>query len=111
MPNIKAAEKWVRQTGKRTQRNLDTKTKLKTLFKKAVVTGTDELLEVVESQIDKAATKGIIHKNKAARKKSRLARAVKAAAAQPTKTAKPTRSKAKPAAKSKAKAKKKTASA
>ena len=36
MPNIKAAEKWVRQTEKRTKRNLDIKTRLKTLFKKAV---------------------------------------------------------------------------
>ncbi len=35
----------------------------------------------VESEYDKAATKGIIHPNKAARKKSRLARAIKAAAA------------------------------
>ena len=35
MPNIKAAIKWTLQTEKRTQRNLDVKTRLKTLFKKA----------------------------------------------------------------------------
>ncbi|MEA2784081.1 MAG: Ribosomal protein, partial [Candidatus Eremiobacteraeota bacterium] len=35
MPNIKAAVKWVRQSEKRTLRNLDAKTRLKTLFKKA----------------------------------------------------------------------------
>ncbi|MGB8267833.1 MAG: 30S ribosomal protein S20 [Candidatus Velthaea sp.] len=79
MPNIKAAIKWTRQTEKRTKRNLDTKTRLKTLFKKAK-TGT-ESAPSVESQFDKAAQKGIIHPNKAARKKSRLAKAIKVAAA------------------------------
>lgn len=91
MPNIKAAEKWVRQTGKRTQRNLDTKTRLKTLFKKAVSAQDAAVTTSVEAQFDKAAQKGIIHPNKAARKKSRLAKAVARAAsgagtATPTKT-------------------------
>lgn len=82
MPNIKAAEKWVRQTEKRTQRNLDTKTRLKTLYKKAVSAQDAEVAQSVEAQFDKAAQKGIIHPNKAARKKSRLAKAsVRAAAA------------------------------
>ncbi len=76
MPNIKAAEKWVRQTGKRTQRNLDTKTRLKTLYKKAVSAQDAEVTKSVEAQFDKAAQKGIIHPNKAARKKSRLAKSV-----------------------------------
>lgn len=80
MPNIKAAEKWVRQTGKRTQRNLDTKTRLKTLFKKAVSAQDAAVTTSVEAQFDKAAQKGIIHPNKAARKKSRLAKAVVRAA-------------------------------
>ena len=35
VPNIKAAEKWARQTEKRTLRNRDAKTRLKTLYKKA----------------------------------------------------------------------------
>ena len=76
MPNIKAAEKWVRQTDKRTQRNLDTKTRLKTLFKKAKAANDPAVVASVEAEYDKAAHKGIIHPNKAARKKSRLARAV-----------------------------------
>ncbi len=76
MPNIKAAEKWVRQSDKRTQRNLDTKTRLKTLFKKAKSANDPAVVASVEAQYDKAAHKGIIHPNKAARKKSRLARAV-----------------------------------
>jgi len=79
LPNIKAAIKWTRQSEKRTQRNLDVKTRLKTLFKKA--TKGDETASAVEAQFDKAARKGIIHPNKAARKKSRLAKAVNVAAA------------------------------
>jgi small subunit ribosomal protein S20 len=80
LPNIKAAIKWTRQSEKRTQRNLDVKTRLKTLFKKA--TKGDESVSAVEAQFDKAARKGIIHPNKAARKKSRLAKAVTVASAQ-----------------------------
>ena len=77
MPNIKAAEKWVRQTQKRSQRNLDVKTRLKTVYKKAAAEGDADAAASVESQFDKAAQKGIIHPNKAARKKSRLAKASK----------------------------------
>ena len=76
MPNIKAAEKWVRQTDKRSQRNLETKTRLKTLFKKAKSANDPAVASSVESQFDKAAGRGIIHPNKAARKKSRLAKAL-----------------------------------
>jgi small subunit ribosomal protein S20 len=92
LPNIKAAEKWVRQSEKRELRNRDVKTRLKTLFKKAKVGGELAAAPAVESQFDKAAQKGIIHPNKAARKKSRLVKAIKvtavaaaaAAAAPPT---------------------------
>lgn len=80
MPNIKAAEKWVRQSQRRTQRNLDVKTRLKTVYKKAAGSGDAETVQSVEAQFDKAAQKGIIHPNKAARKKSRLAKAVARAA-------------------------------
>jgi small subunit ribosomal protein S20 len=78
VPNIKAAIKWQRQTERRTVRNLDVKTRLKTLFKKAKAV--PENAPSVESQFDKAARKGIIHPNKAARKKARLARAIRVAA-------------------------------
>jgi len=80
VPNIKAAEKWQRQTERRAKRNLDVKTRLKTLFRKAKA-GTVEGAAAVEEQFDKAARKGIIHPNKAARKKARLARAIRATAA------------------------------
>jgi small subunit ribosomal protein S20 len=93
VPNIKAAEKWVRQTDKRTQRNLSVKTRLKTLYKKAVGAQDAEVMKSVESEFDKAAQKGIIHPNKAARKKSRLAKAAAVAAAAPA-TAKKTTKKA-----------------
>ena len=79
MPNIKAAEKWQRQTERRSKRNLDMKTRLKTLFRKAK-TNPDQA-SAVEAQFDKAARKGIIHPNKAARKKARLTRAIRAVTA------------------------------
>ena len=79
MPNIKSARKWTRASEKRRQRNLDVKTKLKTIFKKA--TGEGAVAEAVKeatAAFDKAAARGIIHKNKANRKKSRLAKRAKA---------------------------------
>ncbi|MGH7330863.1 MAG: 30S ribosomal protein S20 [Polyangiaceae bacterium] len=89
MPNIKAADKWVRQSAKRRVRNLETKTRLKTIFKKAAAQSDSALARDVEGEFDRAAKRGIIHKNKAARKKSRLARAVAAAAKAATVPAKP----------------------
>ena len=55
MPNIKAAVKWVRQSEKRTLRNLDTKTRLKTFFKKAKAANAPAVSSSVEAQFDKAA--------------------------------------------------------
>ena len=95
MPNIKAAIKWVKQSDKRELRNRDVKTRLKTLFKKAKNSGDLAVAPSVESQLDKAAQKGIIHPNKAARKKSRLVKAIKvAAAAKATSAAAPATSRA-----------------
>jgi small subunit ribosomal protein S20 len=102
LPNIKAAVKWVRQSEKREQRNLDTKTRLKTMYKKAAKTTDTATGVVVEGEFDRAASKGIIHPNKAARKKSRLAKAMASAG---TAAVKP----AKKAAKKTAPTKKKTA--
>lgn len=94
MPNIKAAEKWSRQSEKRTTRNRDAKSRLKTMYKKAVSGADADAAKTVEAAYDKAASKGIVHPNKAARKKSRLAKAMRKAAATPAKAAKKT---AKPA--------------
>ncbi len=79
VPNIKAAEKWVLQSEKRTTRNKSAKNRLKTLFKAAVEAREAGAAAAVESALDKAAGKGIIHPNKAARKKSRLAKALRRA--------------------------------
>ncbi|HTX60180.1 MAG TPA: 30S ribosomal protein S20, partial [Verrucomicrobiae bacterium] len=83
MPNIKAAVKWARQSEKRTTRNKDVKSRLKTIYKKAVASGEAAQAQGVESELDKAASKGIVHRNKAARKKSRLAKAMRRAATAP----------------------------
>jgi len=97
LPNIKAAEKWARQSEKRTTQNKERRTRLKTIYKKAVASQDPEFAKSVESQFDKAANSGVIHKNKAARKKSRLAKALaKASVAAPK--AKVTKSPAKAAA-------------
>ena len=85
----------MRGTARRSARNLDVKTRLKTLYKKAASTG-GEMVQSVEGQFDKAARKGIIHPNKAARKKSRLAKAVAKSAAPATAAKKPARKKAAP---------------
>ena len=75
VPNIKAAIKWTRASEKRRKRNLSTTSKLKTLARKATTPGaTPADLKAAASAFDKAAARGIIHKNKANRKKSRLAK-------------------------------------
>jgi small subunit ribosomal protein S20 len=88
VPNIKAAEKWVLQSEKRTARNKSAKSRLKTLYKSAADSGDAATAKGVESAFDKAAARGIIHPNKAARKKSRLAKAMRRSATAPAKTAK-----------------------
>lgn len=79
MPNIKSAAKRVEVTKIRTLRNASIKSALKTTLKKfeeAIAKANVEdakvgLLKAVKA-LDKAVTKGILHKNAAARKKSRL---------------------------------------
>jgi small subunit ribosomal protein S20 len=95
LPNIKAAKKWALQSEKREARNKGAKSRLKTLFKNAVTSGQGDAAREVESAFDKAAAKGIVHPNKAARKKARLAKAVQRASAAPAKAAKGKSSKAK----------------
>lgn len=79
MPNIKSAEKRVDIIRKRTLRNQSLKSALKTSirrFDEAMAGGSMEEAEAklrgALVAIDKAVTKGILHKNTAARKKSRL---------------------------------------
>jgi small subunit ribosomal protein S20 len=79
MPNIKAAKKSLRQTKKRTQQNIQRKKVLKDLVKKTVKAAqagksdeVKELLRHFQKAIDKTVKVGLIKKNNANRKKSRL---------------------------------------
>jgi small subunit ribosomal protein S20 len=78
MPNIKSAEKRVRQSEKRRVQNRVYRTAARTAVKKAraaIDTANPESEESVHKAIqalDKAAAKGTIHANNAARRKSRL---------------------------------------
>ena len=81
MPNIKSAKKRVLVTEKKTMQNKAIKSALKTTIKKflaAVNAGDKELAEKLYpetvSAIDSAVTKGILHKNNASNKKSKLAK-------------------------------------
>ncbi len=75
MPNMRAAAKWARASAKRRQQNSAVKTRIKTLFKKASAARSDgEAVRTAIAALDKAAARGTIHPNKAARKKSRLAK-------------------------------------
>lgn len=83
MANIKSAKKRILVIDKKSARNKAIKSKVKTYIKKveaAVATGdkaaAQTALQTASSEICKAASKGIYHKNTAARKISRLALAV-----------------------------------
>ena len=87
MPNIKSQKDRVRQAAKEAAHNKAIKSNLKTVVKKAnaaIVSGAadkDAAVKVAVSAIDKAQSKGVLHKNTAARKISRMAkRAYKAQA-------------------------------
>lgn len=74
----KSAQKRARQTVKRTERNKQYKAKIKSSVKKVLTskdkTAASEDFKKTVRVLDRAATKGIIHKNKAARTKSKLAK-------------------------------------
>ena len=79
MANTKSAKKAVKVHERQRLRNQSVRSAVKTAFRKAneaikrKVGEADKSVGVAHSAIDKAAVKGIIHKNTAARKKSRLA--------------------------------------
>lgn len=82
MANHKATKKDVRQATKRRERNRyygkTTRNAIRELRKSTDVAAKEEQLPVVASQIDKLAKRGIIHKNKAANLKSKLAKHINA---------------------------------
>ena len=76
MPNIASAKKNMRKTRSATVRNRAQRSALRTALKKAnapTSTG-DERADAI-SLLDRAARKGLVHKNLAARHKSRMAKA------------------------------------
>lgn len=81
MPNIKSAIKRVKTNDKRRVLNASQKSALRTAVKTADTALANNEVEAAKAafvaatkKLDKAVTKGLIHKNAAARKKSRLAK-------------------------------------
>jgi small subunit ribosomal protein S20 len=98
LANTKSAEKRIRTNERKRLRNQMYRSRVKTMIKKAEETifsgqPTEAAIREAMSTLDKAAVKGIIHKNNAARRKSRLAQKLAkfqlAAAAAPAATATP----------------------
>ncbi len=84
MANTPQARKRVRQTAKRTEINAARKSRMRTFIRKveeAIRTGdsakAQEAFKAAQPEIMRGANKGVIHKNAAARKVSRLAQRVK----------------------------------
>ncbi|TMV45657.1 30S ribosomal protein S20 [Paenibacillus mesophilus] len=89
MPNIKSAIKRVKTNDKRRLQNASQRSALRTAvktFENAAasqnVESAKEALITASKKLDKAVTKGLIHKNAAARKKSRLAKQLNSLSAQ-----------------------------
>jgi small subunit ribosomal protein S20 len=85
LANHKSAEKRNRQAEKRRMKNASVKSHVKTQIKKILTAVEEKNLEKSKDElyttikvIDKAAAKGVLHKNNAARKVSRLTRKVNA---------------------------------
>lgn len=79
MANISSSKKDIRRNAKRRARNQATKSALKTYIKKTrqaslhgEAENTQKALQLAVKALDKAAQRGIIHKNQASRRKSRL---------------------------------------
>ncbi len=81
MANIKSQLKRIKTNEKRTERNKAVKSEIRTWvrkFREAAASGdadaANDALRVASTKLDKAAAKGVIHKNQAANKKSTMAR-------------------------------------
>jgi small subunit ribosomal protein S20 len=75
MANTKSASKRARQNPRRTLRNRSVVTNLRSLTKRHAGSGKKEDLRSLMSALDKAAKRGVIHKNVANRRKARLNKA------------------------------------
>jgi small subunit ribosomal protein S20 len=89
LANTKSALKEIRKNARRRVRSRVIRTSTRTYVKRAAQAGdagpeeSQTLLDQALSALDKAAAKGVIHKNAAARRKSRLVKRVRARANQP----------------------------
>ncbi|NMB45221.1 MAG: 30S ribosomal protein S20 [Firmicutes bacterium] len=86
MANIASAKKRIRLTKKQTARNRTVRSAYRTAIKRFEqalaandIEQAQELLLVAISRIDWAASRGVIHKNEAARRKSRLTKRLRQA--------------------------------
>lgn len=84
MADIKSAKKRIRQTAKRTEINRDRMGRVRTFVKKvetAIATGNKEeaaaALKQAQPEIMRGVTKGVLHRNTASRKLSRLSARIK----------------------------------
>ena len=73
MPNIESAIKRVRTSENANVKNSSQTSAMRTAIKAFEENPSEELYRAASSAIDKAETKGLIHKNKAGRDKARLA--------------------------------------
>ena len=87
MANIKTAKKRARQAIKRNARNASSRSMLRTAIKKVVTAiaakdkaGAEAAFAAAQPVMDRYAARGLIHKNKAARHKSRLTAHIRALA-------------------------------
>jgi small subunit ribosomal protein S20 len=85
MANTTSAKKMTRKIAKRTEVNRSRRSRMRTFLRKVeeAITGGDQasalqVLQTAEPEIMRAAQKGILHKNTASRKVSRLAMRIKA---------------------------------
>lgn len=83
MPVIKSAKKKLRQDKKRTDANKVAKDLLKKVIKAFRKSPSEKNLQTVYTVVDKAVKKHVVHKNKAARVKSTLAKSMKKEPTQP----------------------------
>lgn len=80
MPNIASSKKDMRRSRAAQLRNRAQRSTLRTALKKASVdSASPEVVSEAITQLDRSARKGLIHKNAAARRKSRLMRSAVAA--------------------------------
>ena len=85
MANTASARKRIRQTARRTLRNHARKSRMRTFVKKveAAIAGSDKqaaaaALRAAQPEMQRAAGKGVVHRNSVARKVSRLSARIKA---------------------------------